>query len=80
MLVLLLQFWPHIVGAAAAMFVGWKLRQSGINAERARQAKARLAAAEDRLEMNREATDIEQHVAGLSEDEARKEAMRWSRH
>jgi len=80
MLALLLRFWPQIVGAVATIFIGWKFRQSGAEAERARQAKEKLAAAEDRLEMDREATDIERHVSGLSEDEARKEALRWSRH
>ncbi len=80
MLALLFRFWPHIVGAVAAIFVGWKFRQSGVEAERALQAKEKLAAVEDRLKMDREATDIERHVSSLSEDEARKEAMRWSRH
>ena len=35
MLALLFRFWPHIVGAVAAIFVGWKFRQSGVEAERA---------------------------------------------
>lgn len=80
MTTLLQQFWPYIVGAFAAVVVGWKLRQSGINTERARQMKEKLAAAEDRLDMDREATAIERRISGLSDDEALKEAMRWSRH
>lgn len=80
MMALLLQFWPYLIGAAAAVFAGWKLRQSGGNAERMKQMKVELAAAKDRLEMDREAADIEQRVSDLSEDEALKEAMRWSRH
>lgn len=79
MTALLLQFWPYIAGAIAAAFAAWKLRQSGVNAERARQAKEKVAAAEDRLEMDREATDIERRVNGMSDDEARKEADRWVR-
>lgn len=75
---LLLQFWPYIVGAFAAVFAGWTLRQSGIDAERARQMKEKLAAAEDRLDMDREATAIERRVSGMSDREARREAMRWS--
>lgn len=80
MMALLLQFWPYIIGAAAVVFAGWKLRQSGGNAERMKQMKVELAAAKDRLEMDWEAADIEQRVSDLSDDEALKEAMRWSRH
>lgn len=79
MLALALQYWPAIVGAVVAVFGGWKLRQSGVNAERARQAREKLAAAEDRLEMHSEATTAERWAAGMSEDEARKEAMRWAK-
>lgn len=75
----LLQFWPYIVGAIAAIYGGWWIRQSGVNAERARQEKEQLAAAQDRLEMDREATDIERRVTGMSDAEARKEADRWAR-
>ncbi len=78
MLALALQHWPAIVAAVVAVFGGWKLRQSGVNAERARQAREKLAAAEDRLEMHREATTAERRTAGMSDDEARKEAMRWA--
>lgn len=77
MIALLLQFWPWIVGAVAAAFAGWKLRQSGVNAERARQIQKEITAAEDRLEMDREATDIERRVTGMTDAEARKEAERW---
>ncbi|CAM5483860.1 hypothetical protein MAUB1S_08115 [Mycolicibacterium aubagnense] len=80
MLALLLQFWPQIAGTIAAIFVGWKLRQSGVRAERARQATEKLAAAEDRLAMDREATDIERRVSSLSEKQAREEAMQWSKY
>lgn len=76
---LLLQFWPYIAGAVAAVFAGWKLRQAGINAERAQQAKEKLAAAENRLAMDKEATAIQRRVSGLTDEEAKKEAMRWSR-
>lgn len=79
MLALILEYWPAIVAAVVAIVGGWKLRQSGVNAERARQAKEKLAAAADRLEMDREATAIERRVSGMTEDEARKEAERWAR-
>lgn len=76
---LLLQFWPYIVGAAVTLYGLWRARQSGINTERARQTKEKLAAAEDRLEMDREATAIERRASGMTDEEARKEAMRWVR-
>lgn len=79
MTALLLQFWPYLVGAIAAAFGAWKLRQSGVNAERGRQAREKLEATEDRLEMDREATAAERRAADMSDDEARKEATRWSR-
>ncbi|WP_144223593.1 hypothetical protein [Mesorhizobium amorphae] len=79
MLALFLQYWPAIVAAVVAIIGGWKLRQSGVNAERARQAKKDIAAAEDRLEMDREATAIERRVSGMTDNEARKEADRWAR-
>ena len=80
MTALLLHFWPYVAGAIAAAFAGWKLRQSGRNAERMKQMTVELAAAKDRLDMDREASDIERRVSGLSDGAAREEAMRWSRH
>ena len=79
MIAFLLQFWPYIVTAVFAVLGGWKLRQSGVNAEHSRQTKEKLAAVEERLEMNREATEIERRVTGMSDGEARKEAMRWAK-
>ncbi|QAZ46750.1 hypothetical protein [Mesorhizobium sp. Pch-S] len=44
MTALLLQFWPQIAATIAAIFVGWKLRQSGytaaVNAQKAKEADA----------------------------------------
>lgn len=45
----------------------------------ARQAAEKLAAAEDRLEMDREATDAERAARDLPDEAARREAMRWAR-
>lgn len=80
MTAVLLQFWPYIAGAAVALWGLWKARQSGVNSERVRQMKEKLAATKDRLQMDREATTIERRTVGMTDDEARKEAMRWSRH
>lgn len=75
----LLQYWPAVVAAIVAAYGGWKLRQSGVNAERARQAEKTIAAAEDRLEMDREANDVDRHITGMTDAEAQKEANRWAR-
>ncbi|PAQ09735.1 hypothetical protein [Mesorhizobium temperatum] len=47
--------------------------------EAAKQAAGKLAAAEDRLEMDREATAAERHAAGMTDDAARKEAEQWAK-
>lgn len=46
----------------------------------ARRAAEKLAAAQDRLEMDREATDAERAARDLPDKAARREAMRWARH
>jgi outer membrane murein-binding lipoprotein Lpp len=69
-----------IGGGIIAMLVVWmRGRVSGAAAERSRQAGKDIAAAQDRLEMNREATDIERKTAGMTDDQARKEAAPWVR-
>lgn len=47
--------------------------------EAAKQAEKDLAAAQDRLEMDREATAAERQAAGMTDDAARKEAEKWAR-
>ncbi|RWN31744.1 hypothetical protein [Mesorhizobium sp.] len=47
--------------------------------EAAKQAAGKLAAAEDRLEMDREATAAERQAAGMTDDAARKEAEKWAK-
>jgi outer membrane murein-binding lipoprotein Lpp len=46
----------------------------------ARRAAEKLAAAQDRLEMGREATDAERAARDLPDEAARREAMRWAKH
>ena len=45
----------------------------------AKQAVEKLAAAEDRLEMDRDATAAERKAAGMSDAEAREEASKWAK-
>lgn len=65
-----------VIAAAAAWFKG---RLSGAKAERNKQMAGKLAAAEDRLEMDREATAEDLKTAGLTDEAARKEAETWAR-
>jgi outer membrane murein-binding lipoprotein Lpp len=44
-------------------------------AQMQREAKAK----EERLEMNREATEAERKAAGMTDEEAKKEAMKWAK-
>jgi outer membrane murein-binding lipoprotein Lpp len=66
-------------GIIGALGFGFQQRLAGARAERNRQATKDLAAAQDRVEMNREATDIERQTAGMTDDQARKEAAPWVR-
>ncbi|MER8441056.1 hypothetical protein NKH36_05085 [Mesorhizobium sp. M1312] len=50
------------------------------NKDTARRAAEKLAAAQDRLEMDREATDAERAARDLPDKAARREAMRWAKH
>ncbi|MER8594982.1 hypothetical protein NKH33_26055 [Mesorhizobium sp. M1182] len=54
----------------------------GINRARkeaVKQAEAKVAAAEDRLEMRREAAAEERKAAGMADAAARAEAEKWAR-
>lgn len=66
-----------VIGAFVATYV--KGRLSGANRERAKQDQAKLDAAEDQLEMHREATEAERKAAGMTDDEARTEAAKWAK-
>ena len=79
MTALLLQFWPYILAGLGLLFGAWKIDRNATNRERAKQAAGKLAVAEDRLEMDREATAAERKAAGMTDDKARAEAMKWSR-
>lgn len=68
-----------LVGAGTLIMAFLRGRKSGLDAERAKAAKRDLDAANERLEMNREATDIERATAGMSRDELQREAGKWTR-
>lgn len=71
---LLLQFWPYIAGVFVTLLAGagWKLRQSGINSERAKQAQAEAKA--------RDVKDqVQNDVGALPPDVARARLRQWSK-
>lgn len=70
MTALLLQLWPYILGAIVAAFGAWKIRQSGVNAERAKQATAEASA-------RSEAQAIDDAIAGRSPSANRDELRKW---
>lgn len=65
-----------IIGAAGAWVHG---RVSGSAAERNKAAAAKLAAAQDRIAMDREATAVESKATGQTNAEAKAEAQPWVR-
>lgn len=75
----LLEFWPYIAAAGAALIAFWRVYAMGQNSVKAKQAKKELAAAKDRLEMDREATAAERQATGMTDDAARKEAEKWAK-
>lgn len=66
-----------VLGALAGL---WRVYVMGRRSERAKRGREALASAEARLEMHRESTKAEREAAGMTDEEARKEAMKWSRH
>lgn len=72
MTALLLQFWPQILAAISVVFVGWKLRQSGINSERAKQVQAEAEARDIK-------DQVQNDVGALPADAARERLGRWSK-
>lgn len=78
-LALLGKFWPFILLAGGFVFAFVKGDRRGYRRAEAKQAAKDKKAVEERLEMDREATDIERKVVALSDDDARAEADKWAR-
>lgn len=75
-----LKLWLSIAGAViVAVAMAWfRGRSDGARTERAERAERDIRAARDRLAMNREGDAAERDAKSLSDEEARKEALRWS--
>jgi outer membrane murein-binding lipoprotein Lpp len=69
-----------LLGAAfaASVAIFMKGRSSGKSSMEKAVAKRDAKAKEERLEMNREASEIEKENARLSMEEAKKKAERWA--
>lgn len=65
--------------ALAVLAIIWRVFSAGRSAERGKQAERGIRAMEERLEMHREATEHERRARDLTDEQARKEAMRWSK-
>lgn len=65
---------------AVLLFRAFRIGRDGARAAAAAEkAAGRAAAAEERLEMHREATDVEKRVSGLSDPDLDAELAKWSR-
>lgn len=80
---LLSTLWPYLLAGLAALAgaAGLYLKGRGDGAARAKTAGLRktIAAKDEQLEMHREATQAERDAAALSDEAARKEALKWAR-
>jgi len=65
-----------LVGAVALYIKG---RSDGAAKAENKSLKDQVASKDEQLEMHREANAAEREAAGMSDDEARKEAMKWAR-
>lgn len=81
--VIMRKVWPYLAaigavfGALATAYL--KGRGEGVADEKAKAARREIEARDEQLEMYREATAAERAAAALSDEAARKEAMKWSR-
>lgn len=73
------QLWPYLLAGVMALAGLWTAYRKGSAREKAKQAAKELAAAQDRLEMDREATAAERQAAGMTDDQARAEATKWAK-
>lgn len=73
--------WLTAAGGALAVLAAalWRAVTLGRSIERARTAMRDLEAKEEELEMHRDATEIERRSRDLADEDARKEALKWSR-
>lgn len=75
--------WPYLLAGAGAIATVFGIYAKGRSDAKAKaetkSLKRTVAAKDEQLEMNREATEAERQAAALSEAKAREEALRWAR-
>lgn len=80
---LLSSLWPYLLAGAGAMAAAFGIYAKGRSDAKAKaetkSLKRTVAAKDEQLEMNREATKAERDAAALSEAKAREEAAKWAR-
>lgn len=69
---LLAKLWPYLIGGSGLLFAAWKLRRSGAQAERAKQAKAEQKAREV-------ADQVDNDIGAMPPDQAREALKRWAK-
>lgn len=65
--------------AAAGVLIYRTGRKEGADDARAKQVELDRKAEQERLEMHREASEIEKDAKDLSHEEAKKEALQWAK-
>lgn len=66
------KLWPYIIGALGLAFAAFRLRQSGANAEKAKQAAAEAKARDI-------ADEVDNDIGAVPPDEAREALRKWAK-
>lgn len=67
---LLIKVWPYIAGAIGLAWAAFKLRQSGVNSERAKQDRAELEARDI-------ADEVDNDIGMLTPEQRKKDLKKW---
>lgn len=70
MIDLALKFWPYIVGVIGLAWAAFKIRQSGAQAERAKQDRAELEARDI-------ADEVDNDIGMLTPEQRKKDLKKW---
>lgn len=71
-LAILAKLWPYLIGGTALLVGAWKVRQSGVNAERSRQAQEEARARDI-------ADQVDNDLGALTPAQARERLRQWSK-
>jgi len=68
-----------LAGIGALGVALWRAFAAGKKSAEGEQAVEDREAVKERLEMHRDATEAERKAAGMSDDEAKQEALKWAK-